>query len=307
MPPSERKKQVELLENKAGELLDLWTYLDEHLQKLKRNSQRNEALAYSSSGTVYYELSMYNKAIYLLKNEVAIGPLDDVRRLYLAYAYLFTAQYDEAKEQFLYVLHASRIWLMKHFCYVGLGLLYTQTDQIDEAIHHFERAKQITTTTDVMYNLGICFFVKEQYALAKEYFNQYLLAVPDDSEAMFYLGCCYWNEENRDQAWAYWLSSLQHTPSQETVLAVAHVCEWLGNHQMAIHCYKQMQRKNVDVLHGLAWNYALLKRKEEAYQSFRDALHTDPSNKKLHASLAWLNRHWPEGKWLQLMQGSHTN
>ena len=210
----------------------------------------------------------------------------------------------------MYLLKTSRVPLIRHFSCVGLGCLYAQVNQFDEAIHFFERAKRITETTDVMYNLGVCFFATCMFSIAKQYFQTYVASNRDDSEALFFLGCCYYHDGEKEKAWSCWLASLQQDVTAELLLALAYVFEWTGNHEMAINCYKQLQAMryaDVDIFHGLAWNYALLENEEKAIDAFQKALAIDPDNDQVAQSLSWLERHWPEANWSELLLRSRPN
>ncbi len=57
---------------------------------------------YHSAGTTYYRLEMFEEAAKALSIERAHGQKDELRLLYLAYAYLFNKQKIKASEQFLF-------------------------------------------------------------------------------------------------------------------------------------------------------------------------------------------------------------
>ncbi len=307
----DRKKRMSYLEEAASELLDLWSMLDERLHDFTSERERLRPYYYRSVGTIYYELEMFERAAQELVKEKAFGEQEEIRLLYLAFSFLFANQLEHAKESFLYVVQTSTERFVKHFSYIGLGCINIRIGKVEEAIHTFELAKQLTPTADVVYNLGICHFAEEAFHIAKLYFHEYVAHVPHDGEAIFLLGCCEWQVGNKDEAWALWLASMQLLDAPDALFALAYVCEWHGHHEAAIHCYKQLQGKKyneVSVLHGLAWNYALLGRKDEAVASFHQALTIEPTNQSIHQSLAWLDQYSSEETWQRLMQnGTHES
>ncbi|ARK30342.1 tetratricopeptide repeat protein [Halalkalibacter krulwichiae] len=301
----EQDEQIKYLEEAAGTLLDTWTELDEKLNQLRVEVGNKSSICYHSKGTLYYELEMFEHAIYELKREKTNGDKEELRRLYLGFAFLFANKFAEAKEMFLYLVHISRQTVIKHFAHVGLGCVLTKEERFDDAIASFEAAKELTSTVDVVYNLGICNFLKAAYPLAKDYFITYCEQIPEDGEALFYLGCCQWEEGDKDAAWASWTTSIHLLDSQQALLSLAYVCEWHGYHYAAIHCYKRIQEKHgnsIQVLHGFAWNYALLDDKENAFKFFREVYVLDPSNQGAKDSLNWLEKSWPDIRERMLME-----
>ncbi|WP_332630160.1 tetratricopeptide repeat protein [Halalkalibacter flavus] len=305
MSEAEQENQLKYLEEAAGTLLDKWTELDEKINELKDpKKEREPSFSYTSKGTTFYELEMFEQAARTLKKESVNGPNDELRRLYLGFAYLFSEQLEEAKEAFIYIIQVSIYPALKHFAHVGLGCVQTREERLDDAIVSFEKANDLTSSLDVVYNLGICYFYNEVFHIAKQYFLSYIKQVPDDGEAFFFLGCCQWQDGSLDEAWTSWTTSISLLDSEESLLALAYVCEWHGYHQAAIHCYKRVQEKHlgsVNVLHGLAWNYALLDDKTNAIRTFHEAMRVDPNNKNITYSLNWLQKSWPEISELQLV------
>ncbi len=148
-----------------------------------------------------------------------------------------------------------------------------QKGRTDQAIASFERANTLTANPDVVYNLGVCHYTVNNFAIAKDYFEQSLQFFSEDGEACYLLGCCEWELGYKERALEAWMMSLQllHTPA--ALQSLAFVCEWHGYHLAAIHCYQRLKKlhsSQVDWLHGLAWNYALLDNVEEANRYFQE-------------------------------------
>ncbi len=298
MSEKEQEQQLAYLEETAGSLLDKWTELDEKIHDLKQpKNGRGITFSYFSKGTTFYDLEMFEQAAKTLKKEKVTGSNDEIRRLYLGFSYLFANHFDLAKESFLYLIQVSAYPIITHFAHVGMGCVHTKEERLDEAIASFEKANELTSSNDVVYNLGICYFFNKVFHIAKPYFQDYVEQVPDDGEAFFFLGCCHYEEGELDEAWTAWTTSISLLDSEEALIALAYVCEWHGYHQAAIHCYKRVQEKHVQsvrVWHGLAWNYALLEDKINAVNAFEAAIKLDPGNEKVEQSLNWLQESWPE-------------
>ncbi|TWI58898.1 tetratricopeptide repeat protein [Halalkalibacter nanhaiisediminis] len=298
MTAHNQEKHLRYLEEIAGVLIDQWSELDEMLNHLRVDKEQLDSLVdYHSVGTVYYQLEMFGQAADLLATEKTIGVQDELRQLYVGFACLFSNRLQKAKETFLYLIQVSQHFYIKHFAFVGLGCVHTRLMRIEDAIEAFENAKRLTTTNDVVYNLGVCYFAIEAFHLAEPYLVDYLRQVPDDGQALFLLGCCQWENGAIDAAWTSWLTSVNLLDSVHALLALAYVCEWHGHHQAAIHCYKRIQTKDHDqgnILHAIAWNYALLEDKTNAIKTFREALRIDPRNVNIQKSLFWLSEYWPE-------------
>jgi tetratricopeptide (TPR) repeat protein len=59
--------------------------------------------------------------------------------------------------------------------YFNLGLLYSQTNQIEKAINQFNKVIEINPKfSDAYRNLAIALYIKEEYQAALEYFEKYL-------------------------------------------------------------------------------------------------------------------------------------
>ncbi|MCM3761256.1 tetratricopeptide repeat protein [Alkalihalobacillus oceani] len=305
LSPNEQKKQLTYLEETAGTLLDEWTQMDELVQKLREEgTEQGELPRYQSTGTVYYQLEMFTKAAETLQTEQAGGDEEDLRLLYTGFAFLFAENEQKAQELFLYLVHAARKKVFQHFAYIGLGCIHARRQCFEEAIVCFERANQLITTADVVYNLGVCYYVQEAFHLAEAYFLDYIEQVTEDEEAYFFLGCCQWLKGDKEAAWVSWLTSIHVAESTTSLLALAHVCEWHGYHQTAVHCYKRIQESEgveQKVLHGLAWNYALTGEVKKAMVTFRKALQFDPFNSDIRSSIGWLEQNWPEEEWGSLL------
>lgn len=294
---SEQEEKLSYLEETAGMLLDQWIELDEKIQQLETKKDNHFLdTYYTSKGTTFFDIDMFAQAINTLKDEKPTGTEDEIRRLYLGFAYLYEDQFERAKEPFIYIVQVASHPLIKHFAYIGLGCINIRLDQIEEATVYFDKAYRLTSTDDVVYNLGICYYSINMFSLASTFFETYVKNVPEDGEAFFFLGYCYWEEQLYDEAWSAWTTAIHLLNTTEALSALAYICEWHGHHQAAIHCYERVKEKHgtsLDVLHGLAWNMALVGNTDESIQLFRQALSQDSTNENLKKSLSWLSQSDP--------------
>ncbi|WP_100407242.1 tetratricopeptide repeat protein [Bacillus solitudinis] len=295
---TEQQEQLLQLESAAELLLDAWTDMDEKLALLKTKlAERTFQVSYHSIGTTYYQLEMFEHAAAILAKEHESGEKEELRLLYLAYSYLFMGKNEQARELFLYLIQATKAVMIKHFSYIGLGCFHVQAEKFDEAIDSFEHANLLTTSQDVVYNLGICHYLNKSIHLAKAFFKEAIDLFPDDGEAYFFLGCCQWKLGEEEHAFLTWMECLQLLTAPYALQALAYVCEWHGHHYAAIHCYKRIQAlgfSNIETLHGLAWNLALLDQRSEALAIFNKLIKMEPKNENVKKSISWLESVWNE-------------
>ncbi len=296
---TEKKEQLTFLEESAQSLLDSWGEMEEKLAVLKQKENTEETIrpTYQSVGTSYYILELFDKAQKALLREQATGAENELRMLYLGFSALYTNDDHVVLETFLYLIQTSRSQMIRHFSYVGLGCYYTQLDQIEKATELFQHANELTTSADVVYNLGVCHYVNKHFSIAKTFFNETLKMLPEDGESYFLLGCCEWELGNRKKAWECLLSALGLLYSKESLLAFAKMSEWHGHHQIAIHCYKRIEdltERSSETTHGLAWNYALMDEYEKAINLFSELTMNDPHDLDVRRSINWLVDYWPK-------------
>ncbi|MED1601541.1 tetratricopeptide repeat protein [Alkalihalophilus marmarensis] len=296
----EKEEQLHFLEEAAQSLLESWSDMEEKLIDLKQKKEgATEVPSYESRGTSFFTLEMFEQASAAFLTEEASGEANDVRLLYLGYSFLYTEAYTKAIETFLYLIQSKAPAVISHFAYVGLGCLYTQLEDFDQAIYSFEKANELTTSMDVVYNLGVCHYVKKEYSQAAHYFKETIKELEEDGEAYFFLGCCLIESGYKREAWNCFLSALCLLYTDEALLAFAKVSEWHGHHQMAIHCYKRLEslgRRTIETRHGLAWNYALIEEYEHAIELFTELNQSGNDDESIAQSVRWLIAHWPHAQ-----------
>ncbi|WP_209122625.1 lipopolysaccharide assembly protein LapB [Alkalihalobacillus sp. BA299] len=295
---NERNEYINELSKLNEAVLDKWVQMDEELHYLKSEIKNftNECTQYSSKGTSYFELNLYENAIEEFLQEIQ-SEGHPVVKLFLAYSYLYVQNYDKAKEWFLFLIHSKESIWSQHFAYVGLGCLMAQQGKYDEAIPYYEKSLSLTNNSDVVYNLGMCHFLQKQPKLALPYFKEAIELVPEDGEAYYFLGRCYLELEKYDQACQTWITGLQLVETRGMLQTLAYEMEWMGYYAGAIHCYKRLLTlgyKDVEIYHGLAWNYGLLDMRQSADELFMNLIRENPNHVNCWVSYLWLLQAWGE-------------
>ncbi|TSB46944.1 tetratricopeptide repeat protein [Alkalicoccobacillus porphyridii] len=283
------------LELQSAKLLDQWVVLDEKLavakEKLNEAGMGAEKSFYQSLGTDYFAQNQMQRAVIALSFEKATGDQEEWRRLFLAYAYLMEGYHDETIEQFLYLIQTARHLGVRHFCYAGLGCYYTINGNVDRGVEFFEQAKTLTPTSDVVYNLGVCYYLTGAFEVSAEHFEQYSQHVKNDTEALRFFGLIQMKLNKADRAKQLWQQALSLYSSNEDVTRLALLCEWYGEHDLAIHCYQKalsLGENRLFAEHGLAWNLALCGHRASSWSIFNRLLKEQPDNPHIKRSLYYL-------------------
>lgn len=300
-------KLYEELASECGALLETWMEMEDKLDDLKELKEEvstkaietNIPLLKKLEGPTYFHLDMFDKAIPLLKKEIAKETKHElILYLYLGFSYLYEGKINEGKEAFLFVVQTSLNKIEKHFALVGLGCLFGRTHQYEDAIHYFEKAKDLyNDNTDVSYNIGMAYFMLQKYELAIPYFEKIIKNEDEDGEAHFFLGQSYLKLGNETKAFEAWYTALQLLEYKDLLVTIAYEFEVHGYHSAAIHCYKRLEALGFQetwVLHGIAWNTALLDKKEEANSMFHELLSTEENDVNIWISYLWLLSKWDD-------------
>ncbi|KMK76409.1 tetratricopeptide repeat protein [Alkalihalobacillus pseudalcaliphilus] len=292
-----QKEAIDQLETYAQSILDYWGVLEEEIAVLKKQLKKEEtATLYQSKGTVYFKLDMFNEAIsYFLKEELT-GIDDELRHLYLGYAYLYVNEWVKAKDQFLYMMSFTKDTAILHDVYIGLACISCKQENFEQAIDYFEKARKwLTDNDDVVYNLGVCHFLNQSYEQAILYFYEAIELNGDDGEAYYYLGICLIEIGKRQAGFRAWGQAMPLLNSSDTLLALAYMLEWNGLFRQAIDCYRKLygdKREIEKCLHGLAWNYGMLNKQELSRQYFNQLFELNPTHSLATQSFQWLQEAW---------------
>ncbi|WP_059105141.1 hypothetical protein [Shouchella shacheensis] len=292
--PYEKENSIHLetLEKMMGLMLDAWISMDEKFQTLvDRMEEEPQAVTYESAGTRLFQSERFEEAAEALASERATGQADTMRELYAGFACLYANKLERAREHFLFVLQAGRDVLLEHFAHIGLGLHAVLVHEMEAAISQFEQAKSLTDNADVVYNLGVCYYVIHAHESAAYCFAEYAKEHREDTEALYFLGLSLMKAGRFEEGRGVWLKCAESLKETEALQALAHRSEWFGEHELACYCYEQMMfiaGQTQASLHGFAWNKALLG-DERAVNLLASLGETDP---EAHVSWQLLANHW---------------
>ncbi|MFK3936312.1 hypothetical protein ACI2JA_02210 [Alkalihalobacillus sp. NPDC078783] len=286
--------ELNKLEQKSAKVLDLWSVMDEKLALIKEHLADEPSLdGYQSMGTVYFEQNQLKRAVLSLEQEQAEGMNEEWRRLFLAYAYLMNGSTNKTVEQFMYLIQTAKDESVRHFSFAGLGCYYTVNHQIDRAAGLFEQAKSLTPTSDVVYNLGVCYYLIGAMDVSAEHFEQYTKHVQQDAEALCFHGLVRARLSQYEHAKQLWENALNMYTTSEDIIRLALMSEWYGFFELAITCYEKaidLGAEEVLVLHGLAWNLALNDQLRLAWPIFKRLLKEHPHDPHVRRSLQHLGK-----------------
>lgn len=144
-----------------------------------------------------------------------------------AYALHRNGQFAEAEPLYLQVIAAQP----NHAdAYHMLGLVYYQTDRIEEALRHIHLALNIAPRNlDYLNNLGLIQRANRQLEAALKTFQQAILLQPKDLDVQLNLANTLLELDRFDTASNYYRRVLKARPDQNIRAALAHCLSMLGN------------------------------------------------------------------------------
>lgn len=269
--------------------LDTWVAMDEQLEQRRKKEQ-----PYRSRGTAYYELGMYEKAAAQFMNE--LKQLEHpMIRLYAGFSLVQIKLYDKGREHFFHVIEYSRDERASYFALCGLADISVRLKEYERAIEYYEKAIEINTHPDVVYNLGMCFFHLGKIDCALFYLEQLLRENGVDFGVYYLLGRCYAQLNELERANSAWLCALQLTSAKNDLLAIAYELEEVAHYLSAIHCYKRLLQcgyRDDSIVYGLAWNYGLIDERELSLEWFQKLFKQGRVDPTVWLSFVWLLKKW---------------
>lgn len=262
-----------------------------------------EFLPYESPGTSYFHLQMYDRAILALEKERKRYRDHPTLLLYLGFSYVYGNHFEKAKEIFLYIVQTAPLLSSRHFAYCGLALLDVRKKNYESAIEYFEHALSITMNIDVLYNLGMCHYLQQRPHIAFPFFQEVIEHRCYEEHCFYFLGKCFLELNEFEKALDVWFSGLQTIESFPFLLTLALEFEELGLYRTAIHCYERLTLlgyNDVQVRHGIAWNFGLLDERDTAMDHFEALLSEFPHHVNSWISYFMLLYVWKERERFQL-------
>ena len=142
-----------------------------------------------------------DEAISWYKKSVEIYPENPVAHQNLAVAYQYQGKIDEAISEYQILIEIDP---NNPEGYYGLGNVYLNSNRPDEAISNFEKAEELYEKAsspylnDAKFSLGLAYFTKEEYVIAKSYFEEVYPEMEDNPYINYYLGLCFLAPEIND-------------------------------------------------------------------------------------------------------------
>lgn len=135
-----------------------------------------------------------DEAISWYKKSIEINPENPVAHQNLALAYHFQGETDDAINEYQVLINIDPD---NPEGYYGLGNIYLELNQPEEAISNFKKAEELYEKTsspylaDAKFSLGLAYFTKEEYSIAKGYFEEVYPEMGDNPYVNYYLGLCF--------------------------------------------------------------------------------------------------------------------
>jgi tetratricopeptide (TPR) repeat protein len=164
--------------------------------------------AMDNLGQLFRSEGNLEKAIHWYKKSLKIFPENPVALQNLAVAYRLQGKTKEAIAEYQLL---NKVDPENPEGYYGLGTVYFDLKQYSNAVTQFQKAEKLYSkkssplVTDTRYYLGISYFFLEDWAKAKDYFEQIYTEFKDNPDINLLLGACclYIKPKNRELARKY--------------------------------------------------------------------------------------------------------
>ncbi len=140
---------------------------------------------YELRGDNYYNNQNYPQAILAYQKALSLQPKNPTLHFRLANCYHLNKNYLEAEKKYKETFHwEEEFWE----AYLNLGLLYLKTNKYNEAESILKRALNFNQSDLIYHQLGHCYFLKQDWQKAREYFQKAEEINPKNQEASWFLG-----------------------------------------------------------------------------------------------------------------------
>lgn len=302
------KQQLKQIKQTCDHLLLSWATVEDGLAKIMHqypdlNHEETDELEEEffleelswqllREGQGYYQLEMYDSAVPLLESFVQKEPDFWIGRVFLGLCYYQQKRWIDAKDHFDLITKMATSQEIIGFAYHMLGCIGIQMGEFQKAIRRF--AKSIATipdNPDSWFNLAICHYQLKQYEEAIPIFFQTWSFNRDDWQSMYYLSKCY-HHLNQEENVEFWrLAAFERAHHPEVMVAIAQDYEERGEYEKAIRWYQRLlnqDRKETKAYRGLAWNYWMLKKFDQAVCWLKKGLSIDPHDSYLLSLQFWI-------------------
>jgi len=175
---------------------------------LKIDPNNLEGLYITSN--IFLQSRKFELAIKILNKLISLSKQNTVFHFNLALAYEGINSLKEAENNYLLSIKydSSSIPAL-----VNLGNLYQHQEKYEKSITHYNKANQISTNDEKIYNnLGLSYFKMKLYEKSLDHYQKAVDINPEYEEAIFGLGNCHDNLGNPNQAIKYFKEVISLNP-----------------------------------------------------------------------------------------------
>lgn len=187
---------------------------------------------------------------------------------------------------------------------VRLGVLYTQSGLIDDAIEQFDEALKIARDDqEALLYAGVAYMNKDQYDAALKYFNKEIKYYkntalagtnPSLEQAYYYGGVAYWKKKDYDKALDYLLKAADiKAASSDTHLLIGRIYLQKKSYEEALTSFQMALKLDpgyADALYGIGLAYEGKGEKAKALENFKAALKVRPDFQEAKDAVARLDK-----------------
>jgi tetratricopeptide (TPR) repeat protein len=175
---------------------------------------------------------------------------------------------------------------------LGLGTIYMQQGNIDEAIHELRIAARLQPASITYNNLGVALFSKERFDEAMKCHKKAIQLDPKNAEAYYNLGNILLSQNNFEQAIGEYENAVRLNPQYTkahinlgmALMEKNRFDEAIGHLQTAV----SVEPNNAMVHYNLAAVLVEKGRLEDAAGEYRQALKLQPQNADAHCALGYV-------------------
>jgi tetratricopeptide (TPR) repeat protein len=267
--------------------------------KLPRNARTLPAAQgsklFAGVGEWYLEKGDFARAIEVFNDAITLDENNKDARNGMSEALALKGntllEQDQAKAARAVFLEAIKYDPSNAAAYFGLGEVYADLEQIDEAISSYERSLEANKDlTEIYVPLGVLYFQKGNIAKADELLTKALAQSTESFERQFFFGLVRNSQERLDEALgAFAKAKTLDATSAEAAYYHAEVLSKLKRLEEAVPDYQkavELKSSYFEAWLGLADALRELKRYPEAIEAYKRAAKLQNNNWEVFAGLA---------------------
>lgn len=244
-----------------------------------------------TSAKVYIQQDDWAKAEEQLKQAVAMYPNDAEAQALLGEAYSRRGEFEKMNEAFDASLavseaHLDRIKYVRDKNWVqnfNNGVAKVKTEELDEAMKHFETCKVIDPTRpDAHRNVAFVAMRSGDVELAKKNYREVLELDPKDTKVMLQLGALLYEEKKYEEAIDLMDKIIAIEPTNlEAISQKAFAFDSMGESEKAFEAYSSALEQNPDspdLIFNLGRLYYMRDDFTSAIEQFKNVLNISPDD-----------------------------